>query len=155
MNVEIGIEESDRVIIVEGLAKLQGDTYLLSMKAQNYHWNVKGPLFSSLTHLFMEHHNELTEGIENIALRVRMLGHVAPGTLTEYKRLSSLAEGDSAQDAESMIKELIENHESILQDVRPFIKLVEKTNDYATVDLLVRHLTVHAEMAWELRSIIE
>ena len=46
--IDIGIAESSRVEIADGLARLLADTYTLYIKTHYYHWNVPGPMFNSL-----------------------------------------------------------------------------------------------------------
>lgn len=51
--IDIGIAESSRVEIADGLSRLLADTYTLYIKTHYYHWNVTGPMFNSL-HLMFE-----------------------------------------------------------------------------------------------------
>ncbi|MGZ8982228.1 MAG: Dps family protein, partial [Burkholderiaceae bacterium] len=51
--IDIGISETDRKQIADGLSRLLADTYTLYLKTHNFHWNVKGPLFNTL-HLMFE-----------------------------------------------------------------------------------------------------
>jgi starvation-inducible DNA-binding protein len=45
--------------VAESLKKVLASSYILSLKTQNYHWNVKGPHFKQLHDLFGEQYNEL------------------------------------------------------------------------------------------------
>ena len=40
MSINIGINETQRQIIAQGLSKVLADTYTLYLKTHNYHWNV-------------------------------------------------------------------------------------------------------------------
>ena len=53
MQIDIGIPEAERQQIVEGLSRLLADTYTLYLKTHNFHWNVRGPMFSTLHQMFM------------------------------------------------------------------------------------------------------
>ena len=44
--IDIGISETDRKEIADGLARVLADTYTLYLKTHNYHWNVVGPMFN-------------------------------------------------------------------------------------------------------------
>ena len=48
MEMDIGISKVDRKAIAEGLSRLLADTYTLYLTTHNFHWNVTGPMFSSL-----------------------------------------------------------------------------------------------------------
>ncbi|WP_283571293.1 Dps family protein [Escherichia coli] len=57
--IDIGIAESSRVEIADGLSRLLADTYTLYIKTHYYHWNVTGPMFNSLHLMFENQYNEL------------------------------------------------------------------------------------------------
>ena len=40
--IDIGIPETDRQKIAEGLSRFLADTYTLYLKTHNFHWNVGG-----------------------------------------------------------------------------------------------------------------
>src|ERR687896_1892012 len=90
MPINIGIEESDRREIAEGLSKLLADTYTLYLKTHNFHWNVTGPMFQTLHLMFEQQYNELALAVDLIAERIRALGYSAPGSYREFGRLTSI-----------------------------------------------------------------
>ena len=45
--------------VTDHLHRILADTYILSLKAQNYHWNVTGMHFSELHTFFEENYKEL------------------------------------------------------------------------------------------------
>ena len=92
MELHIGIQESDRKKIGEDLGRLLADTYTLYLKTHNYHWNVTGPMFQTLHLMFETHYNELALAVDLIAERIRALGLPAPGTYTEFGKLSAVKE---------------------------------------------------------------
>jgi starvation-inducible DNA-binding protein len=88
--VQIGISEDDRAAIAQGLSRLLADTFTLYLTTHNFHWNVKGPYFTSLHAMFMEQYTELWNAIDPIAERVRSLGHAAPGGYARFGELTTL-----------------------------------------------------------------
>ena len=58
MHIDIGISEANRQQIAEGLSRLLADSYTLYLKTHNFHWNVTGPMFSTLHTLFEQHYTE-------------------------------------------------------------------------------------------------
>lgn len=79
MPVDLGIQESDRVKLAEGLSRLLADTYTLYLKTHKYHWNVTGPMFQTLHLMFETQYNELALAVDLIAERIRALDVLAPG----------------------------------------------------------------------------
>lgn len=79
MPVNIGISESDRKQITQGLSRLLADTYSLYLKTHNFHWNVTEPVFQTLHLMFETQYTELATAVDLIAERIRALGYPAPG----------------------------------------------------------------------------
>jgi starvation-inducible DNA-binding protein len=154
MTMDIGIEEADRLAITEGLSHLLADTYTLYLKTHNYHWNVTGPMFQTLHLMFEDQYNELALAVDLIAERIRALGAPAPGSYTEFARLTSISEDDDRPEAQDMIRRLVASQEGVARTARSVFPVVEKAHDEATADLLTQRLQVHEKTAWMLRSLL-
>jgi starvation-inducible DNA-binding protein len=155
MDINIGINESDRKEIAHGLSKLLADSFVLYMKTHSFHWNVKGPMFASLHLLFEEQYTEQWNALDEIAERIRMLGETAPGTFKEFQELSSIAETTKALEAPEMIAQLVEGHESVIRTARNIFDFLDKVHDEPTADLITQRVAQHEKNAWMLRSLLE
>ena len=155
MAIEIGIKTQDRKAIADGLSRLLADTYSLYLKTHNFHWNVKGPMFQTLHLMFETQYNELALAVDLIAERIRALGHPAPGTYTDFARLSSIKEAKGVPAATKMIAELVAGQEAVVRTARQIFPLVEKAGDEPTADLLTQRMQTHEKTAWMLRSLLE
>ena len=156
MEMDIGISKANREAIAEGLSRVLADTYVLYLKTHAYHWNVTGPLFSSLHLLFETEYNELHNAGDTIAERIRALGHFAPGTYAAYSRLTSIAEdNDSVPAALTMVRNLALGHEALGRTLRAAFKTAEAGGDQATMDLLIGRMEASDKAAWMLRSHLE
>lgn len=151
----IGIPESDRKEIAEGLSKLLADTYTLLLKTHNYHWNVQGPMFQTLHLLFEAQYNELFTAVDSIAERIRSLGYHAPGSYAQFASLTSIKEATSVPRATEMIRQLAEDNEAVARTARTVFPTAERGSDEATLDLLTGRLDVHEKAAWMLRAHFE
>jgi starvation-inducible DNA-binding protein len=154
MPINIGIDESDRHEIAEGLSRLLADTYTLYLKTHNFHWNVTGPMFQTLHLMFEGQYNELALAVDLIAERIRALGFAAPGTYKAFADLSSIKEEEGVPSAEEMIKKLVEGQEAVVRTARSVFPVVDKANDEPTADLLTQRMQVHEKTAWMLRSLL-
>jgi len=154
MKIDIGIKESDRQKIAQGLSRLLADTYTLYLKTHNFHWNVTGPMFQTLHLMFEQQYNELALAVDLIAERIRALGFPAPGTYAEFARLSSIKEPKGVPAAEDMLRELVAGQEAVVKTARSVFPLVEKVNDEPSADLLTQRMQVHEKTAWMLRSLL-
>lgn len=155
MKIDIGISESDRETLADGLSHLLADTYTLYLKTHNFHWNVTGPMFQTLHLMFEQHYNEMWMAVDQIAERIRALGHRAPGSYASFSRLSSIPDTDDAPAAKDMIALLIEGHESVIRTARGLIPVANGANDDSTADLATQRLQIHEKTAWMLRSLLE
>ena len=155
MHIDIGIAESDRKTIADGLSHLLADTYSLYLKTHNFHWNVTGPMFQTLHVMFETQYDELAIAVDLIAERIRALGHPAPGTYGDYQRLSAIAETVGVPRATDMIAELVQGQETVVRTARSLFPAVEAAHDEATADLLTQRIQLHEKTAWMLRSLLE
>jgi starvation-inducible DNA-binding protein len=155
MAIEIGITLKDRKAIADGLSRLLADTYSLYLKTHNFHWNVKGPMFQTLHLMFETQYNELALAVDLIAERIRALGHPAPGTYSDFARLSTIKEAKGVPAATKMIAELVAGQEAVVRTARQVFPVVEKAGDEPTADLLTQRMQVHEKTAWMLRSLLE
>lgn len=153
--LNIGINETDRKEIAEGLSRLLADTYTLYLKTHNFHWNVTGPLFNTLHLMFETQYTELALAVDLIAERIRALGFAAPGSYAEYSRLASIREAVGVPEANEMIRQLIEGQEAVVRTARSVIPAADRATDEATLDLLTQRLQLHEKTAWMLRSMLE
>jgi starvation-inducible DNA-binding protein len=155
IKVNTGLEANDRERITKGLSKLLADSYMLLLKTHLYHWNVKGKMFHTIHEMTEEQYNELFVAIDEIAERIRALGFDAPGTFTEFNKLTSIQEGNGKASQEEMIADLLKSHESISRLCYEVIPVGEKAGDEVTVDMLIERITVHEKTAWMWRSFLE
>ncbi|MBE9051446.1 DNA starvation/stationary phase protection protein [Nostocales cyanobacterium LEGE 11386] len=154
-NINIGIDEISRAKIAEGLSRLLADTYTLYLKTHNFHWNVTGPMFQTLHLMFETQYTELALAVDLVAERIRALGYPAPGTYSEYVKLSSIPETPGVPKAKEMISLLVEGQEAVVRTARSIFPVVEEVNDEPTADLLTQRMQVHEKTAWMLRSLLE
>ena len=155
MQIDIGISEEHRQQIAEGLARLLADSYTLYLKTHNFHWNVTGPMFTTLHTLFEQHYMELATAVDEIAERIRALGVAAPGSYKQFSKLSSIEEETGVPGAEEMIKQLVQGQEAVVKTARSIFPVVDSAHDEPSADLLTQRMQVHEKNAWMLRSLLE
>ncbi|SUO94268.1 Dps family protein [Suttonella ornithocola] len=154
MQINIGMTDAQRKAIADGLSKLLADSYSLYIKTHNYHWNVTGPQFNALHTMFEEQYTELATAIDEIAERIRALGHLAPGSYKEFSELTSIKDGNKTLSAEEMVKDLIEGQETVARTCRSIFPDVDEASDEPTADLLTVRMQTHEKTAWMLRAMI-
>lgn len=152
--IDIGINETERKTIAEGLGHLLADTYSLYLKTHNFHWNVVGPRFRELHLMFEEQYTELAVAVDDIAERIRTLGFPAPGTYSQYASLSSIKETEGVPPADDMIRILTEDNEAVVRTARRILPSAQGVGDESTASLIADRMVVHEKTAWMIRSLL-
>lgn len=151
--LNIGIPESERLQIADKLKVLLADSYSLYLQTHNFHWNVTGPQFRELHLMFEEHYTELAIAVDDIAERIRTLGVAAPGTYTEFSRLSNIKEHEGVPSAKQMVKLLVDGHETVVRTCRDALGIAQQADDESSAALLSDRMRIHEKTVWMLRSL--
>lgn len=154
-NVAIGISETHRAELSQGLSRLLADTYTLYLQTHYFHWNVKGPQFQTLHLMFEGQYNELALAVDVIAERIRALGYPAPGTFREFSQLTSIRETSGVPTAREMIATLLAGQESVVRTARSILPITDEAKDEVTAGIISARMEVHEKTAWMLRSLLE
>jgi len=141
--------------MVDSLSTLLATSYTLYLKTHNYHWNVTGPMFTTLHTMFEVQYTELALAVDEIAERIRSLGAFAPGSYTAFAAASTVHEENGLPDAKTMIRNLVADQTAVSDVARTVIEAAEAIRDQASADLATRRLQVHEKNAWMLRSHLE
>lgn len=145
----------DAAAVIRELERLLATSYTLYLKTHNFHWNVTGPMFTTLHTLFETQYTELALAIDAIAERIRALGAKAPGSYTDFQRLSLIKEETGSPNALDMIRTLVADQQTIVGLARDLFDAADEIDDQATADLATSRLQVHEKHAWMLRSHLE
>ena len=138
--------------VVQGLNCLLADSYVLFLKTQNYLWNVKGPYFNTLHLMFETQYQDLFAAIDEVAERLRALDAPAPGSFAAFGRLTDIKEETGSPAAVQMIKNLVKDHEIIINTAQSLIDVADDADDDATEDLAIKRLQTHQKFHWMLKA---
>jgi starvation-inducible DNA-binding protein len=147
-----GIDAKSCKKIAQELSRVLGNTYVLYVKTQNFHWNIIDPRFYSLHKMLEGHYEELAEAIDEIAERIRMLEQHSPGSMKEFLKTSTLKEFEGNLSGDQMLLELLKDHENCANELRTLVPAIQKLTDEGTADMLIDRLRFHEKTAWMLRS---
>ena len=153
MKPKIGLSDEQLKQITTMLSNVLANGVVLYTKTRKFHWNVKGESFMELHKLFESQYNKLEEAIDEIAERINKLGMPVIGTCKEFIEHSSIKEAPGKYpDKNTMLKELLNDHESIIKTLRKSIDdCDEKYKDAGTADFLTDMIREHETIAWTLR----
>jgi starvation-inducible DNA-binding protein len=152
MSVDMGLSQDVRKRLTDGLALILSNSYVLLGKTHGFHWNVTGPHFHSYHEMFEGQYKDLQKAVDKIAERIRSLGFVAPGSLSDFIRHASVHDQKKAPDAMEMVRQLAEDHEELTRCCRKVVEICHEVSDTVTEDLMNGRMNAHDRTAWMLRS---
>ena len=97
-------------------------------------------------------YTDLTTAVDEIAERIRALGYFAPGSLSQFLKLSTIEDEHGVPDARGMLEQLVRDNETVTQACRAVVGICEEANDTVTEDLMNHRMDAHEKAAWMLRS---
>lgn len=155
MDIHVGIAKQDREAIAGQLSRLLADTYSLYLKTHSFHWNITGPHFNSLHTMFETQYNELWLAADEVAERIRVLDVFAPGSYSQFSKLTAIQEEPGVPDWKDMVDQLVIGHEIAAATAREVIKAADAAGDEGTMDMATGRLKAHEKTAWMLRSLLK
>jgi starvation-inducible DNA-binding protein len=111
-------------------------------------------MFNTLHLMFETQYNELALAVDLIAERIRALDLPAPGTYSDFAKLTVIKEPKGVPKAEDMVRELVRDHEAVVRTARSIFPKVDEAHDEPSADLLTQRMQVHEKTAWMLRSLV-
>jgi len=155
LDIDTGISRESLQKIANILNDDLSDEYVLLTKTKNYHWNVEDPRFNDLHKFLDEQYQQLSAAVDEIAERVRAVGGRTRATLKEFINSSQIRKDvGSYPNADTMLGNLLSDHETIIKTLRKNINECQDLNDEGTANFLTDKMEEHEKMAWMLRSFI-
>jgi len=156
MRAAKAISNQNNDVVVTFLNLLLAEEYVLYTKTRTAHWNVEG-LNNFELHVFLENqYTILDEIIDEIAVRIRSLGHFALGSLEDFLSISQMVEyNNDLCNSGQVFEILLHNHESIIRTIHHETEPISKQlNDAGTAELISEILGQHQKMVWMLKSFL-
>ncbi|MBC6444039.1 MAG: DNA starvation/stationary phase protection protein [Alphaproteobacteria bacterium GM202ARS2] len=140
----------------DALRALLADSMTLYLKSLTFHWNVEGEHFDTLHALFEKHYRALIDANDEIAERLRAMGHYVPVSYDTLKAQSALRLPEKNPDATTMIRQLADDHHHIAHESCSLVfKQAEKEGDIVSADLATRRADFHEKTHWMLTSLLK
>lgn len=146
--------EQQTAEVVDALRQVVADSYALIGQSHICHWNVRGPSFFSLHAAFEQQYTELFAAVDEIAERIRALGALAPGGLSNLATMAGFEEIEEDADAKKMVQHLVSTNEALVRNLSKARDLAANCGDSETEDLMISRIQVHEKTIWMLKSYI-
>ena len=138
--------------VIDALRLVVADTYALIGQTHICHWNVRGPSFFSLHTAFELQYTELFTAVDEIAERIRALGALAPGGLSNLAGMAGIDEIKEDASAQDMVNHLVKANEKLLADLAVARDLAGEAGDSESEDLMIGRMQLHQKTVWMLKS---
>lgn len=156
MKPNIGIPEKHLQAVALEMNKVLADEFVLYAKTRNYHWNVEGDNFMEMHKFYEGQYEQLDEIMDDVAERIRTIGHYAEARLKDYTKLSHLEEQDYTNKQNEQLRNLLSDHETIIQNLRKLITtFADEHKDIGTSDFVTGLMKEHEKMAWFIRAYLK
>ena len=156
MKANIGLTAKNAQEIALILNKILADEHILYAKTHNYHWNYEGDNFMEMHKFYEGQYEELAEIIDDVAERIRHIGHFAEGRLKEYLKLTQLEEPAPSTEQQEQVRNLHDDHEIVIRHLRKMVDhLTDDLKDAGTADFLTGLMEKHEKIAWMLRAYLK
>lgn len=142
--------------IVKNLNEFLCDLEVMNVKLQNYHWNVNGKGFFITHEKLEEYYDEIRVEIDEIAEHILALGYQPLGTMQDFMKNSEIQEAKNEKiKSIPIIKNVIQDLNTIKQKAVKIKEEAEKQSDYATSALMDNYLGKYAKKLWMLNETIK
>lgn len=146
------MDKKQKKAITDALRQVVADSYALLGQTHLCHWNVRGPGFFALHTAFEEQYTELFTAVDEIAERIRALGALAPGGLSNLAKMAGMTELAEDAGANDMVAHLVKCHSHLVKHAAKARDLAGDAEDKESEDLMVARIQVHEKTIWMLES---
>ena len=128
------------------------DTYAFYVKAQNYHWNVEGPMFAMYHDFFGKIYEEVGGAIDAFAEEIRAQNAYAPAAFGRFQELTTIEDEILIIPADRMVANLFADNGKVLASLQVARVAADKYGENGLVNFLEERLDQHNKHAWMLRA---
>lgn len=138
------------------LNKFLSELEIMSVKLQNYHWNVQGHNFFVIHSKLEEFYDEIREQIDEIAEHILAKGHEPLGTMKDFINNSEIVEAKNEKiKSEDLLKCVTQDYNTLYQKSLEIKKCAENNEDYETSALMDDYLKEYSKRLWMLKEVTQ
>ena len=148
----LNMKDEKLIPVVVELNTLLADYHIYYQKLRSNHWNILGKHFFDLHNKFEELYNDAKVKIDEIAERILTLRFHPMSTFKDYFKVSSITEKDNLKTDVDMVKETLNDHKILLNQMSKVIKKAESISDEGTIDLIGAYIRELEKTSWMLNA---
>jgi len=148
----LNLDKEKTEAVAKELNKLLADYSLYYQKIRNFHWNIVGPNFFDLHKKFEKMYEDAQVKVDDIAERILTLGYGPTSNFSDYLEMSELEESPTDLGDKAMVKTLLEDHATLLKQMRKIMEVAEEAEDDGTDDLIGGFMSELEKTSWMLNA---
>lgn len=144
----IGLDIEKSKNLAEKLNELLADYSIFYQNVRGYHWNIKGDKFFELHGKFQELYEDLFIKIDEVAERIRTLGHIPNHKFSDYQKEAKIKESSEVSDGVKDVQDILNSFSIIITLQRELLDLSADTNDEGTNALMSDYIREQEKLVW-------
>lgn len=144
----IGLDVAKSKVLAEKLNELLADYSVFYQNVRGYHWNIKGDKFFELHDKFQELYEDLFVKIDEVAERIRTLGHTPNHKYSMYLKDADVKESTEVADGIQDVKDTLESLKIIIILQRELLDLSADAEDEGTNALMSDYIREQEKLVW-------
>lgn len=138
---------------IKNLNEFLCDLEVMSVKLQNYHWNVQGKEFFVLHSKLEEYYDKIREQLDEIAELILAKGHQPIGTMKGFIENSKIQEAeDKKVKCEEIYQNIIKDFGILQQKAIEVKQSADNLSDYETSSIIDSYLCEYSKILWMLNE---
>lgn len=144
----IGLDVAKSEKLAKKLNELLANYSIFYQNVRGYHWNIKGDKFFELHDKFQELYEDLFIKIDEVAERIRTLGHTPNHKFTDYLKESKIKESSEVADGTQDMKNTLDSFKKIIILQRELLDLSADAEDEGTNALMSDYISEQEKLVW-------
>ena len=140
--------------VAQAMFQCVAETTVTTMMAQNFHWNVTGMAFGPLHALFQDIYEDHFHAQDELAERIRSIGHSVDGRLSAMIDISKVIEDPKGfhKNDIGMVTTLADAQKTLAATLAGAGDIAADKGDKLTEDLCIERGRAHDKFIWLLQS---
>lgn len=145
-SIGLDINKSEKLAVK--LNELLADYSMFYQNIRGYHWNIKGDKFFELHGKFQELYEDLFVKIDEVAERIRTLGHTPNHKFSVYQKEAKIKESSEVSDGTKDVQDTLESFKIIITLQREILDLSADAEDEGTNALMSDYIREQEKLVW-------
>src|SRR5690606_35648631 len=144
----IGLDVEKSKNLAGKLNQLLADYSIFYQNLRGHHWNIKGDKYFELHDKFQELYEDVFVKIDEVAERIRTLGHTPDHTYSVYLKEAEVKESTEVADGVQDVKDTLDSLRIIIILQREILELSADAEDEGTNALMSDYIREQEKLVW-------